>query len=205
MFFALNTGGRCVLCFQSITQVSGTYGASDGFERQSSVSEVSVEDNTMKLGLLMEAANAQQALAQATLEKLNAHLRDLDTIVRDEIRHTLVEEFQVLGIEGRRAAEALRGLRRSANLRVALWSIGMTVLCVAIPLCGEWWLLPSQSELAALRSKRDELEANLAHLEQRGARVDLRRCGGTDRLCVRVDRKAPVYGEAGDYFVVKGY
>jgi hypothetical protein len=69
----------------------------------------------------------------------------------------------------------------------------------------QWWLLPSQSELAALRSKRDELASNVAHLEQRGGRIDLRHCGGTDRLCVRVDRKAPVYGEAADYLVVRGY
>jgi hypothetical protein len=72
-------------------------------------------------------------------------------------------------------------------------------------MCAQWWLLPSQSELATLRSKRDELASNVARLEQRGGRIDLRRCGGTDRLCVRVDRKAPVYGEAADYFVIRGY
>lgn len=164
-----------------------------------------MEDNTLKLGLLMEAAQAQQTLAEATLEKLSAHMRDLDDIVRDEIRRTLVEELQVLGNEGRRAAEALRGLGRSANLRMSLWSIGMTLLCTAIPLSAAWWFLPSQGELVALRSRRDELAASLARLEQRGARIDVRRCGGSDRLCVRVDRKAPVYGDAGDYFVIKGY
>jgi len=167
--------------------------------------EMSVEDNTMKLGLLMEAVHAQQALAETLLEKLNAHTRGLDDIVRDEIRRTLIEEMQVLGNEGRRAAEALRSLGRAANLRVALWNIGLTLLCCAIPLCVSWWWLPSQSEIVALRSRRDELASNLARLEQHGARIDLRRCGGTDQLCVRVDRKAPVYGEAADYFVVKGY
>jgi hypothetical protein len=163
------------------------------------------EDNTLKLGLLMEAAHTQQALAEATLEKLNAHTRELDTVVRDEIRHTLVEELQVVMNESRRAAEALRGLSRSANLRAVLWNLGLTLLCSAVPLSLEWWFLPSQAELAALRAKRDELAANITRLEQRGARIDLRRCGGTDRLCVRVDRKAPTYGDTGDYFVVKGY
>jgi hypothetical protein len=164
-----------------------------------------MEDNTLKLGLLMEAAQAQQALAETTLEKLSAHIRDLDDIVRDEIRRTLVEELQVLGNEGRHAAEALRRLGRSANVRVSLWSVGMTLLCTAIPLSAAWWFLPSQGELAALRARRDELASSVARLEQRGARIDLRRCGGSDRLCVRVDRKAPVYGAAADYFVVKGY
>lgn len=164
-----------------------------------------MEENTIKVGLLMEAAQAQQALAQSTLEKLEAHTTELDTVVRDEIRHTLVEELQVLGSESRRAAEALRSLGRSVNLRVAFWSVGVTLLCTAIPLFAEWWLLPSQSELAALRMKRDELTASLMRLEQHGARVDVRHCGGSGRLCVRVDRKAPTYGEDGDYFVIKGY
>ncbi len=164
-----------------------------------------MDENTLKVGLLMEAAQAQQALASSALEKLSAHTRELDTVVRDEIRNTLVEELQLLGNESRRAAEALRSLGRSANLRVAFWSVGLTLLCTAIPLCATWWFLPSQSELAALRAKREELTSSLARLEQRGARVDLRHCGDPGRLCVRVDRKAPIYGEGGDYYVIKGY
>ena len=109
-----------------------------------------MDDNTMKLGLLMEAAHAQQALAETALERLKAHIADLDDIVREEIRRTLVEELQVLGSESKRAAEALRKLGRSANARVVLWSVGLTLLCAAIPMCAQWWLLPSQSELAAL-------------------------------------------------------
>ena len=163
------------------------------------------EDSTLKMGLLMEAAHSQQTLAEASLEKLHAHVRELDTVVRDEIRHTLVEELQIVMNESSRAAEALRALRRSANVRTFLWSCGLILLCSAIPLCLEWWFLPSQSELAGLRAKRDELASNVAHLEQRGARIELRHCGETNRLCVRVDRKAPVYGQSGDYYVVKGY
>jgi hypothetical protein len=164
-----------------------------------------VQDDTMKFGLLMEAAHAQQSLAETALEKLRSHMGGLDSIVRDEIRRTLVEEIQVLGDESRRAAESLRRLGRSANIRMALWSVGLTLVCSIVPMLTQWWFMPSQSELVSLRSKRDDLASNVARLEQRGGRIDLRRCGGTDRLCVRVDRAAPVYGEAGDYFVVKGY
>lgn len=164
-----------------------------------------MEDETIKLGLLMEAAHAQQALAETALEKLNAHVRELDTVVRDEIRHTLVEELQIVVNETGRSAEALRRLRRAANLRIGLWTLGLTLVCSAIPLSLAWWFLPSPSEISALSARRDELASAVARLEQRGARVDLRRCGGTNRLCVRVDRKAPAYGEAGDYLVVKGY
>jgi len=35
--------------------------------------------------------------------------------------------------------------------------------------------------------------------------VQLRHCGAARRLCVRVDRGAPLYGEAADFLVVKGY
>jgi hypothetical protein len=164
-----------------------------------------VPDETLKLGLLMEAAHAQQTLAESTLEKLKAHLEGLDEIVRDEIRRTLVDEIQVLGSESRRAAEALRRLGRSANVRTASWMIGLTLVCSVIPLVAQCWLLPSPGELASLRARKDELTASITRLEQRGGRIDLRRCGETDRLCVRVERGAPVYGQSGDYFVVKGY
>ena len=46
---------------------------------------------------------------------------------------------------------------------------------------------------------------DIARLTQQGGHVELRRCGAARRLCVRVDRGAPMYGEAADYLVVKGY
>jgi len=55
-----------------------------------------------------------------------------------------------------------------------------------------------------LRTERDELASNIAVLNQRGARADLRRCGA-GHLCVRVDLSAPRYGESSDYLVIKGY
>jgi hypothetical protein len=49
-----------------------------------------MDDATMKFGLLMESAQAHQKLAETHLEQLRAHTRDLDGVVRDEIRRTLV-------------------------------------------------------------------------------------------------------------------
>jgi len=37
-----------------------------------------MQDQTMELGLLLEAAHAQQTLAETSLERLTAHVRDLD-------------------------------------------------------------------------------------------------------------------------------
>ena len=159
----------------------------------------------MKLGLLMEAAQAQQRLGQDSLERLAAHTRDLDGIVRDEIRRTLAEELGSISGESQRAAQSLLRLRRAANLRVLLWTISMAAVCSAVALGEAWWMLPSRREIAALRARRDSLAANVARLERRGGSIDLRRCGARARLCVRVERSAAAYGTGADYLIVKGY
>jgi len=164
-----------------------------------------MDPETVKFGLLMESAQAHQKLAETHLEKLRAHTQDLDGVVRDEIRRTLVEELKLLTAESRRATEVLRNMKRAAASRGALWSIATAVLCTAIPIAVMRWMLPSEPEIAALRVRRDQLAASVASLEQRGGRIDLKRCGEAARLCVRVDRKAPTYGEKADFYVVAGY
>ncbi|TLY70668.1 MAG: hypothetical protein E6K35_14360 [Gammaproteobacteria bacterium] len=159
----------------------------------------------MKVGLLMEAAETQRALAAAALEQLREHAAGLDGIVREEIRSTLIEELGALDEESRRAAQSLRALKQAASLRLAAWSVGVAALSAAIPLTIGWWLLPSHAEVAALRVTRAELSSHVAQLIQQGGRVELRHCGAARRLCVHVDRSAPTYGEASDYLVVKGY
>jgi hypothetical protein len=154
--------------------------------------------------LLMESAQAHQRMAEVHLEKLRAHTQDLDEVVRDEIRRTLVDELKSLTAESDRAARALRAMKRAANLRGLVWHIGVAILCTAIPCVMAHWLLPSASEIADLRTQRDALSRNLAQLTKRGAKTEWRNCGA-DRLCIRVDRDAPVYGEKSDYYVVRGY
>ena len=111
----------------------------------------------------------------------------------------------MLAAESKLATQALRKIRRGATLRVGFLSIGIAILCTGIPTVIMCWTLPSGSEISELRARRDELSANIAALERRGGRVDWRRCGNTTRLCVRVDRQAPVFGEKADYYVVAGY
>jgi len=164
-----------------------------------------MDDSAMKLGLLLESAHAHQTLAETALEKLKAHAGELGNIARDEIRATLIEELRALDDDSRQAAETLRRLRYVADLRVALWSLGMSALACAVPLAAAWWLLPSRSEIAALSARRDALEASVAHLKTEGGQIELRRCGSAQRLCVRVDRGPGPYGEAGDFLVAKGY
>jgi len=164
-----------------------------------------VDDVTMKFGLLMESAQAHQRLAESQLEKLRAHTQDLDSVVRDEIRRTIIDELQMLTAETTRAARALRSVGRGAGLRVALWSFILALICTLVPVVLARWALPSAAEISSLRTRRDELRLSVSKLEQLGGRVDWRQCGDTRRLCVRVDRKAPTYGDGGDYYVISGY
>ncbi len=164
-----------------------------------------LEDETLKLGLLMEAAQAQQTLAATTLDRLREHTAGIDAIVREEIRATLLEEMRALDEDSRRAAEALRRLQRTANLRLILWSAAILSLTSLLPCALAWWLLPTRAEIQALGLKRDELTANIARLSRQGGNVELRHCGNAQRLCARIDRSAPAYGATGDFLVLKGY
>jgi hypothetical protein len=163
-----------------------------------------LDDQTLQLGLLMESAQAHQKQAQSQLEELRAHVQDLDGVVREEIRRTLVEELKTVVSESECAARALRRVQRAADMRGLVWNAGLAVLCVAIPSLVARFVLPSQDEVDRLRRQRDALAQNIAGLEQRGGRVDWRRCGDPARLCVRVDRSAPAYGAGSDYLIVKG-
>jgi hypothetical protein len=169
------------------------------------MTDAGLSHETMRLGLLMEAAQAQQRLSQESLERMAAHTRDLDAMVRDEIRRTVAEALGSVANESRRATESLQRMRRAANVRMLLWTVSIAMICSGVAMGEAWWMLPSQSEVAALRARRDAIAANIARLEQRGGLLDVRTCGARARLCVRVDRNAPAYGPGADYLVVKGY
>lgn len=164
-----------------------------------------IDDATMKFGLLMESAQAHQKLAESNLEKLRVHTQGLDIVVRDEIRRTLIDELQMLTVESKRATEGLRKIGRGATLRGALWSISITLLGAGIPIALMRWSLPSEHEIGLLRARRDEMTTSIAALERQGGRIEWRHCGEKARLCVRVDRKAPAFGDKADFYVVEGY
>ena len=164
-----------------------------------------MDDSTLKFGLLMESAQEHQKLAETQLERLRAHTQDLDGVVRDEIRRTMFEEIEMLTAESRRATDSLQRIRRVASVQSALWGVIVTILCAGIPVAILRWALPSASEIAALRVRRDELSASVASLERQGGRIVWRHCGEGARLCVRVDVHSPTYGAKADYYVVAGY
>ena len=76
-----------------------------------------MDDITMKLGLLMEAAQANQKVAESSLKKLKAATNDLAAVVQEEVHRVVTEEFHSLAADGKRASEALHAARRAANAR----------------------------------------------------------------------------------------
>ena len=163
-----------------------------------------MDQDSVKLGLLMETAQTHQKLAEEAIGKLNEQTQGLQAVVRDQIRRAVVEEIKIVQAETQSAVAALRRVRRAANARVTLWTVGPTAISAGIALFIAWWVLPTTAEIARLRTERDELSSNLVVLNQRGARADSRRCGA-GHVCVRVDLSAPRYGESSDYMVIKGY
>jgi hypothetical protein len=164
-----------------------------------------VNPETMKLGLLLETAQSHQDLADDSLKRLQAHTQGLDGVVRDEVRRALIAELGELVDHSTKAVESLKALSRIAQLRAVWCSAVLTALpaaCVGLLL---WWWLPSPSRILQLGAQQQQLAATIARLTQSGGRIDLRSCGTPARLCVRVDRRAPSFGEQSDYLIVQGY
>jgi len=138
-----------------------------------------IDDATLKFGLLMESAQTHQKLAENHLERLRAHTEDLDDVVREEIRRTLIEELAELTAESSRTAAALRRMQRAADLRGLLWAAALAVVATAIPAAFMHWALPSTGEIESLRVRRDQLRANLKTIEQMAAA----RNGALRRVC----------------------
>ena len=91
-----------------------------------------VSDDQVSIGLLMEIAQAHQQLAEAALARLKQHTTGLDAIVREQIRQTLIEELRGVHFESLRAVESLRRVQKAADVRIAVWSVGIAALSAAV-------------------------------------------------------------------------
>src|SRR5262249_45377995 len=118
------------------------------------MSGVTMDQDSVKLGLLLEGAERQQKLAEAAIGKLNEQVQGLEAVVRDQIRCGVSEEMKFVQAETQKAVEALKTVKRAANARVMLWTIGLTAISAGIALFVAWWVLPTRGEIAALRTER---------------------------------------------------
>lgn len=165
-----------------------------------------MDEDSLKLGLLLETAQTHQKLADALIEKLKAHTQGLEAVVRDQIQRALGEELAELERQANEAAAALAAMRRAANWRQVLLGGVLAVVVAAITLGGFWLLAPSREEILKLRAERAELQSAIDLLASRGGRADFKSCGVANaHLCVRVEPRLGRYGDDRDYFVMKGY
>jgi hypothetical protein len=164
-----------------------------------------VDDKTMAFGLLMESAQAHQKLAESQLDRLRDHTRDLDAVVREEIRRTPVDELQMLTLETARAIGALQKIKSGVTLRHTIASLGVAAACALAPIIAAKFVLPSSAEIDRLKTRRNELSLNISRLRDQGGGLELRHCGASLRLCVRVDLKAPKFGDKADFYIIDGY
>lgn len=159
---------------------------------------------TLRVGLLLETAQTQQRVGEEVFERLRDHLGSLDALVRCAVGRAACESLETVRGEVEQAEAALRRLRQAATVRALTWSTVAMVLNAAIGLVILHLLLPSSAQINQLRARRALYASDVRRLRQFGGAVELRRCGTTGRLCVRVQRDGPRYGRHGDYLLVKG-
>jgi hypothetical protein len=162
-------------------------------------SDLSTEAAPVDLGRILETVHAQQSQIHGMLATLDSRSRELDTTLGDTVQRAFMDAA------GLRAAQTLSQVHRATGVRFARWSFGVVSACALVPTLMTWILMPSRGQVIQARQTFDQLSAAVAQLSREGGRIDLRHCGAANRLCVRVDRKSPFYGESADYMVLKGY
>ena len=154
---------------------------------------------------LLSNARTQQQIVEESLLRLHSHTAGLDAVVREEIHRTFVEECGALVEEARRVTDTLAHLQGVARSYLGWSGVVSTVLSIVAAMWIVNQRLPSRTEQAGLRQEEVRLKDSVTQLARLGGRVALRRCGPSGRICAQVDLKAPTYGAAGDFYVLKGY
>jgi hypothetical protein len=84
-----------------------------------------MDQDSVKLGLLMETAERHQKLAEGAIGKLNEQAQGLEAVVRDQIRRAVAEKLKIVQAEtqkgGRGPAEGEAG-RQCARDPLDDWS-----------------------------------------------------------------------------------
>lgn len=162
-------------------------------------SDIATQVAPVDVGGVLETVHAQQSQIHGLLATLDSRSRDLDATLGDAVQRAFMDAA------GLRAAEKLSQVHRATGVRFARWSFGVVSMCALVPALLSWLLMPSRAQLMQARQTMEQLSAGVAQLSREGGRIDLRRCGQTNRLCVRVDRKSSYYGPNADYMILEGY
>jgi hypothetical protein len=163
------------------------------------------EAQELKIAALIDALDQEHARVQKAMKALNATSAGLQQAVAQAAHVSMQEAFQQLHGELARAQRVVIDLQRLSLWRAAWQHVMVALVAIVITLLAVRWYVPSVSDMQALRVKKAQLEASIADLQQRGAKLQISHCGPERRLCVAVDDYAGRYGRAGDYRIAKGY
>jgi len=163
------------------------------------------EAQELKIAALIDAADAAQARALEAIDALNATRAGLQQAVAQAARASTQEALKSLHGELEHAQRVVVDLQRLSLWRAAWQHAMVALVAIVVTLVAVRWYVPSVSDMQALRTEKSQLEASIADLEQRGAKLQISRCGPERRVCVAVDDYAGIYGKAGDYRIAKGY
>ena len=183
-----------------------------------------MDPETMKVGLLMEAAQTQQHTAQASqqaveaaISRLEAATRGLEPAMRDAVTKACFKEFEAvfkqmyaqMHQEVNLTGQTLKRLRSGFTWRLGtlagLISAASTAVVLIAFLVGVYLVgLFDRSSASTAASRLRGEPAAIAEIERRGLFVDVALCGEPRRVCVRVEPKAGAYGPRRDQMVVGG-
>jgi hypothetical protein len=165
------------------------------------------------MGKLVTAAQASQKELGHFLEEevrglILAHVEDAASAagraqaqqfgkeVAAEARKALEDGAAQANSAARSLQLASQQLRRQNTLRVAGVTAGCSFGILAAVIAAVWLYLPSKSEMESLRAEREQLQASIEDLSNRGGRLKHSMCGAageTKRFCVLIPAKSDTY------------
>ncbi len=162
-----------------------------------------------KIAALIAAFDTEHVRAQGAITAIYRAGEQLKLDMSSAAKVAVQAALKDLNADIEKASRVLTDLQGLSLWRASLQHLAVAVVAMAIALLGVWWYVPSQSDIAARRAERDELQASIDDLTKRGAKMKTIGCGPKSRLCVLVDRAAGTFGVAGNkddvYMIVKGY
>ena len=175
-----------------------------------------MDEGTIAAAALLEAAQNNQKVAEASFQKLEALIKLLQELPRNvtpELKASIEQVHREELAATRHEFQALTTNLRFARERLArTWLLvggGVVLTAVLAVAALLLYVLPSSGELEALRSEKAALAAVVADLAARGGLVHLKTCanpGEKPRLCALVDPTAGAFGTPSErYMVLKGY
>ncbi len=172
-----------------------------------------MDEGTVAAAALLEAAQNNQKIVEASTQKLEALIKLLQELPRDitpELKAAIEKAHREELAATRQEFHALTTNLRYARERMArLWLLvgaGVVVAAVFAVAAMLFFVLPSPKQIQELQAEKDQLAATIADLKARGGSIQMRTCakpGQKGRLCVAVDPSVGDFGKAeGEHFMV---